>query len=399
MVSVIERVLGNLDGGAYRSRAHIERIAISSDDLARRIMRLHTSVGDLGLRLANDLRVRDGDVIYDDGAHAIALEVEAETVLVAHPAGVAQALALAHALGNRHLPVQVEGERLVVRDDRLVEELMRVQGVAYSREQRALAAPFRHAHAPHGHDDAPAADETSRTHAAQFARLAMLTDSTFPSGAFSHSYGLETAIADSRVCDGPSLEAWLATYLRAAFATLDARALVLALRGGDVLELDAVVTAATLASEVRAANGRIARALCDSLSATDLANVAHDANAKQFASERLAYYRTSLESGRAAGVPSLVYALAYAALGVDEATAVAAFASSMLAALAGVGSRAIPLGQRATTRALWNLRAAIDTTDRIALAVRDTKDLRAQAFDHEIDALDHRHLDGRLFAS
>ena len=223
---------------------------------------------------------------------------------------------------------------------------------------------------------------------AALASLMQLADSSFPSGAFSHSFGLETAIAEGRVRDEATLEAWLRAYLRDSFATLDGAALMFVVRdGADALALDEVVTAATHAPEIRAANARIARAILDTFAAAGIANSA------------IARYAEALGSGAAGGVPSIAFALGYATLGVSWDTAFTACASSTLAALAAVATRALPLGQRATSRALWHLREAIDDAQRTAATLAEPADLCAQAFGPELDALRHRLLDGRLFAS
>ncbi len=142
--------LGNLAEYDVCNR-RIERIVTGSDDLAKRILRFATSRGDIGLRYAAGTTPARGDVIYADAELVIALDVAADDVLVCRPHSIAQALGIAHALGNRHLPMQIDGEELVVRYDRLVEDLFVAEGVAYARESRTLGAPFRHAHAPHGH--------------------------------------------------------------------------------------------------------------------------------------------------------------------------------------------------------------------------------------------------------
>ena len=142
--------LGNLAGYDVRDR-RIERVVTSSDDLAKRVLRFATSRGDIGLRYGGEARATDGDVIFADAELVIALDVAADDVLVCRPDSIAQALGVAHALGNRHLPMQIDGESLVVRYDRLVEDLFVSEGVAFARESRKLGAPFRHAHAPHGH--------------------------------------------------------------------------------------------------------------------------------------------------------------------------------------------------------------------------------------------------------
>jgi len=151
LLGVIAAPLGNLGTFNIGARS-IERVALSSDDLAKRLLRLATRHGDLGIRLEREARLRDGDVVYADDERVIAIEIVADEVLVFRPASIAQALEIAHALGNRHLPVQFDGDTLVARYDYLVEELFVERGVAYSREQRTLTSSFRHAHAPHSHE-------------------------------------------------------------------------------------------------------------------------------------------------------------------------------------------------------------------------------------------------------
>jgi urease accessory protein len=147
---LVERVLGTIEGFPIGGR-RMERALVRSDDLAKRILRIHTSIGDLGIRLGPGA-LHDGDVIYADDDLVVCVDVEADDVLVAQLATVAQAVEIGHALGNRHLPMQQEGDTIVLRYDPLVEELFRERGVAYGREQRRLREPLRHAHAPHGHE-------------------------------------------------------------------------------------------------------------------------------------------------------------------------------------------------------------------------------------------------------
>ncbi|GAC1564454.1 MAG: urease accessory protein UreE [Vulcanimicrobiaceae bacterium] len=142
--------LGNLDDFAVGDRL-LERVAIESDDLARRVVRVQTSLGAIGLRFEGERRLRDGDVIAATSRVIVAVAVAADDVLVLRPRSIAEALALAHELGNRHVPMQIANDALVVRYDPLVEALFVERGAAFSRERRSLARAFRHAHAPHGH--------------------------------------------------------------------------------------------------------------------------------------------------------------------------------------------------------------------------------------------------------
>jgi urease accessory protein len=148
---VLVAPLGNLSDFVVGER-RVERVWIRSDDCAKRLLRLATSAGDVGVRFAGNRRLCNGDVVYADAERVVAVAVEPDDVLVGRPATIAAALSLAHALGNRHLPVQIHGDEIVVRYDALLPGVFAERQIPFAREWRVLREPFRHAHAPHGHD-------------------------------------------------------------------------------------------------------------------------------------------------------------------------------------------------------------------------------------------------------
>lgn len=207
-------------------------------------------------------------------------------------------------------------------------------------------------------------------------QLLQLTDSAFPSGAFAHSFGLETAIVEGRVRDETTLEAWLASYLADALGPSEAAAMSLAMRGAaEWRALDAVLFAVTTSREARTALTRIGRALGD------------------------AYAAIGLETAGAAAHPALRTAAATIALGIDPAAAIGAYLSNVLAALAGTAARLVPLGQRSIARILWRLRPAIAATVEAAERTASIDELGAWAVAPEIDGLRHRLLGARVFSS
>jgi urease accessory protein len=145
----IERPLGNLNDFALAGR-ELERLAIPSDAMNRRVVRVASSVGDLALVL-EDRRLRDGDVVYADAQRVVAVAVEPDDVIVARPATIAAAIELAHALGNRHLPIQREGEALIVRYSDPIAALCESTAVPWERTRRVLKTPFIAPPAPHEH--------------------------------------------------------------------------------------------------------------------------------------------------------------------------------------------------------------------------------------------------------
>jgi urease accessory protein len=145
----VAEIVGNVAGFAVGTRA-LERVAVPSDAMTRRVLRLPTSIGDLGITL-DGTRLRDGDIVYADASRVIAVQVLPDDVLVVHPTSIAQAIDVAHALGNRHVPIQRDGDVLVIAFAPALAALLDQLGVRYERTARVLAEPFRHAAAPHAH--------------------------------------------------------------------------------------------------------------------------------------------------------------------------------------------------------------------------------------------------------
>jgi len=218
-------------------------------------------------------------------------------------------------------------------------------------------------------------------------RFLQLCDSAFPSGAFSQSFGLETAIQEGRVTDAASTRAWILAYCGDVLATLDGRAIVLALGDTPVDELDALLAASIFATETRAANRRLARATLDAYASMGIDDDACRA------------YRDAIERGAASGIHALAVALGYRAIATAPADAVCGYLSAASAALAAVAARAVPLGQRDVGALLWSLREPIGAFAARALEVRTMDDMTMAAIPCEIDAMRHADLDGRLFAS
>lgn len=220
------------------------------------------------------------------------------------------------------------------------------------------------------------------------ARILQLCDSAFPSGAFSHSFGLETAVADGRIADAATFAAWLGAYLGGSAATFDARALVLVVRDpASAVALDAALSASVFAVEVRSATRRLARATLDAFGAMGID------------SPGLAAYRAAVADGRAQGHHALVLGLGYAAIGAAPRDAACAYLSAAAAGLAAAAARVVPLGQRDVGRVLWEARGVVDAGADDACRVVSVEDVVQAAFECEIDACRHQRLDGRMFAS
>src|SRR5579859_995441 len=181
---IVTEILGNVydgDSAAAYEGHHRERVVLPSADLAKRIQRVRTDHGtEIGIRLpASAPDLRDGDILavqpggdhqgeeqHGGGGHGgrrgnlIVVSVEATDVLVIAPRTVGEALFTAHSLGNRHLQAQffdatsefggaLGQDVMVCQYDHTVQDFLERHGVPYSREERVMAVPFRHAEHTH----------------------------------------------------------------------------------------------------------------------------------------------------------------------------------------------------------------------------------------------------------
>jgi len=122
---------------------------------------------------------RGGDVLVGEDGSLIRVDALAQPILVVSPAATldaaSAALALAKAayhLGNRHVPLEVRGDRLVLEPDHVLAEMLARMGLQvetasgpFEPEPGAYDVPAAHAHGkPEGHGSANA-DDHSHDHA------------------------------------------------------------------------------------------------------------------------------------------------------------------------------------------------------------------------------------------
>lgn len=142
---LFEKILGNLDELESTDGYHFEKIYLNSDDLVKRILRVKTDHNnEHGISLDKSAKLRDGDILFNDGHNLIIVKVKDEDVLVIKPKDITEMAYIAHKLGNKHLPAQFENDVMIVQYDYLVEEELRKDNINYSRENREVKAAFTH---------------------------------------------------------------------------------------------------------------------------------------------------------------------------------------------------------------------------------------------------------------
>ena len=240
--------------------------------------------------------------------------------------------------------------------------------------------------------------------------LAQLCDSALPTGAFSHSFGLETYICEG-VVDG---EASFVSWLRALVSTqltfsegLGLRLAFEAVAADDweaIAHLDALLVAQAVPIQVRRAGVMMGRRM---LTIARLALEGTDGG------RLLSRYAALIDTGNAGDTggtggtkgsggcrshPAIVLAIAGYALGAPPAAVAAAYLQSSVISLTQNAVRAIPLGQDAGQRAIASVRGDVRAAVR-RIGGLDEMDLGAAAPGIEISQMRHERQRARMFMS
>ena len=225
-------------------------------------------------------------------------------------------------------------------------------------------------------------------------RLLQLTDSAFPSGAYTLSHGLETLVADRVVADESDLRDVIRVHLLARLAWSDlvvvgaAHAVAKAAAGDSgarITAMDRRLTASKLAADDRRASERVGLRL-----ATEVERFAP--------SVALGAFLNAIREGRSPGNAAVSFGLAGATLGAGRRETMLAAASSSVSGLVSAGVRLGVIGhgaaQRLVSAAAQDIVAAVDRAEAL-----DPHDLRPSAPQLEVALARHETADVRLFVS
>ena len=144
-----------LPAGTWDTTAEMDTVLIDFDRRHRRRILLRTERGrEVLLDLSQAVRLREGDGLPVDGV-VVRVCARPEKLLEIHAPEPGAMVRIAWHLGNRHLPVQLQGDRIRIRADHVIEEMVRGLGGHVA----AIEAPFdpeagAYAGGHHHHDDA-----------------------------------------------------------------------------------------------------------------------------------------------------------------------------------------------------------------------------------------------------
>jgi urease accessory protein len=148
----MHRVSSISPAGTWDAASAVDRVTLDADDRQRRRIVLTAEKGTRALLdFDRPVTLRDGDgLVLEDGSVVLVtgMSEPLAEISVSSPRDFVR---VAWHLGNRHTDVQIAGDRIRIRRDHVLEEMLRGLGATVT----LIEAPFDpQATVPHGHDHA-----------------------------------------------------------------------------------------------------------------------------------------------------------------------------------------------------------------------------------------------------
>ena len=222
-------------------------------------------------------------------------------------------------------------------------------------------------------------------------RIIQICDSSFPVGAFNHSYGMESYLRNDKITNMESLKEYIDVFLNNVFVYSDGlsiRMLYEYLNNNElekILELDRMLTVQSIAKETR--NG-------SKLIASRMIKIFLDL----YDSDILKEYEKKINEKEAFGHPAIVFGLLMYTLNISEEEAIGFHMYSTISTIIQNGVRAIPIGQKDGQIILKNCSESFKTLYQ-KIKNLDYSFFGANTPGIELAQINHEVLEFRLFMS
>lgn len=138
--------------GCWPAGERIDTVTLPFDDRYRRRLRMLGDGGtDFLLDLIEPIVLHGGDGLKLEEGGYVEVNAAEEDLVEVRGRDAASFARLAWHLGNRHLPAEIAGDRILIRDDHVIVDMLKGLG-AEIRKVRAPFAPEGGAYGQHNHD-------------------------------------------------------------------------------------------------------------------------------------------------------------------------------------------------------------------------------------------------------
>lgn len=154
---IVEKVLSNLKVTEQGNRT-VDRVWLAHDEIMKPHQKVTAESGrTVSISLPEGDRLHNGDILYEDDAEMIVIELREEEVFEIRPKNNLEWAMAAFQIGNMHQRAYLYSDCIRVPYDHVLEKTIDSLGVEYSREVRVLdgipanlpASGGRHTHSHH----------------------------------------------------------------------------------------------------------------------------------------------------------------------------------------------------------------------------------------------------------
>ncbi|WP_211746293.1 urease accessory protein UreF [Paenibacillus sp. Marseille-Q4541] len=221
--------------------------------------------------------------------------------------------------------------------------------------------------------------------------LFQLCDSNFPTGAFSHSYGLESYIQEDQVHDQDTLSKWLHVFLHEQLVHSDGLASRLvydALQDENfeaVWKMDRMLTVQNLPRETREGTQKMGVRMLSLVGSLYEVPV-------------FSLYQQRMNTKKSFGHPAIVFTMIGHHLGVSQSTTILYYLYSVISSIVQNAVRAIPLGQTTGQKIIQHFQGPLmEATEKILSLDKDEFGVISPGL--EISQMQHERVNIRIFMS
>lgn len=233
-------------------------------------------------------------------------------------------------------------------------------------------------------------------------KLLQLIDSASPTGAFSHSFGMETAFQENTIQSAKDLYDWVRAFLQGSLATTEGYAVYISHQSLDrmlsgecspasfkqeIIELDQRLFLMKLPKESREGSSKIGKRFLKTVMPL------HPAS-------NLAHYEQWIQKGECHGNASIVHGWISRYLEIPRESAVFTYLYACVNNQLQTALRLAITGQSDVQRILKEIYSELnEESERISSASPSVQDMHSCALIQEIESIKHETLYSRLFMS
>jgi urease accessory protein len=149
---IIEKIEGNVVNGSAAQRV-IDPLLLEWFEAGKRLLRRHTQGGqEVALRFMREApMLQQGDIVWMDNKKAIVIDIIPADAIVLQPATMKDMATVCYEIGNKHLPLFLEGDDVLAPYEEPLFRWLEAKGYNPVKKQRRLTNMLRSNIIPHEH--------------------------------------------------------------------------------------------------------------------------------------------------------------------------------------------------------------------------------------------------------